>query len=70
MQAQIRDSGARCVFPEAGHDPRLAETVASGTGASVGPALDPEGAGQEPGPALYEALLTGLADSLAACLGD
>lgn len=70
VQAEIRDSGARCIFPEAGHDPRLAETVAGGTGANMGPALDPEGTAQEPGPGLYEALLMQLADNLAACLGD
>ncbi len=57
-----------CIFPEAGHDPKLIGTLAEGTGARIGGALDPEGRGLPPGPGLYEALLNGVADALLACL--
>lgn len=58
-----------CVFPEANHDARLSEQLASEAGLKLGGALDPEGSSLEPGPALYPALLTGLAGTLADCLG-
>lgn len=61
-------AGAACVFPEANHDAGLAAQVAADTGARLGGALDPEGAGLPPGPDLYPALLAGLAGTIAACL--
>jgi len=70
--AAIRDliaaRGAVCLFHEPQFRPALARTVAEGTGARPG-VLDPLGASLEPGPGLYPALLTGLADGLADCLG-
>jgi zinc transport system substrate-binding protein len=59
--AAAQDKGAACVFPEANHDPGMAEQVAADTGARLGGALDPEGSGLTPGPDLYPALVTGLA---------
>lgn len=67
--ALARDGGAVCVFPEAGHDPKPAEALAEATGLRVGEPLDPEGLGMDPGPALYGALMTALADRIAACAG-
>ncbi|MBC2836221.1 zinc ABC transporter substrate-binding protein [Gemmobacter straminiformis] len=60
---------AACLFPEAQHDPALAEQLASGAGLRLGPALDPVGSTLEPGPAAYAALLTALADGMTTCLG-
>jgi zinc transport system substrate-binding protein len=61
---------ALCVFPEANHDPALSAQLAEATGTRLGGALDPEGAGLEPGAGLYPALLTGLAQTLADCLSQ
>ncbi len=68
IRALVRDTGAACVFREPQFRPALVETVVAGTGAEVG-VLDPVGATLEPGPGLYPALLRGLADGLADCLG-
>jgi zinc transport system substrate-binding protein len=57
-----------CIFPEPQHDPRLAERLASDTGARLGAPLDPEGAGLDPGPQLYGKLLSDLAGTLVDCL--
>ena len=58
----------RCVFTEPQFAPRIVATVTEGTEVRTG-VLDPLGAGMEPGAALYPAVLKGMADSLAACLG-
>lgn len=69
--AELRDAteggAVLCIFPEAQHDPKLAEQLAEGSGARLGPALDPNGSTLEPGPGLYAALLTGLADAMTGC---
>ena len=67
-RAALEASGAACIFVEAGEPARLAERVAEGTGAAIA-AIDPLGAGIEPGPALYPELLTALAGDIASCLG-
>lgn len=56
-----------CLFPETNHDPRLVATIAEGTGARVGAALDPEGAALPNGPGLYGDMLRALADAIAEC---
>lgn len=58
-----------CIFPEQNHDPALAQQLAEATGLRLGAPLDPEGVALNPGPGLYAALLTGLADALTDCLG-
>jgi zinc transport system substrate-binding protein len=69
--AAIRDrviaAGVVCAFAEPEFAPALVETVIEGTPARAG-RLDGIGAGLDPGPDLYPALLDGLADDLAACL--
>lgn len=65
----VRDGRATCAFPDAGHDPKPAVALAGETGLEVGEALDPEGLGMAPGPALYAALMTALAEKIAACAG-
>jgi zinc transport system substrate-binding protein len=70
--AEIRDriaaEGVVCVFAEPQFEPRLVATVIEGSAARSG-VLDPIGADLDPGPGLYPALLTGLAQGLADCLG-
>ena len=66
LQASL--GSALCIFPETQHDPKMVETLAADTGLRIGGALDPEGAGLEPGPQVYGAILSGMADTLIACL--
>ena len=68
IRSEMREHSALCVFIEPQLDPKLAQTAAEGSGARVA-VLDPLGADLEPGPALYPALVEGLAQSLADCLG-
>ena len=68
LRDDLRAGGAVCAFPEAQHDPRLVATVVEGSGTRMGGTLDPSGTALEPGPGLYAALMTGLAETLAACL--
>lgn len=69
IRERVRDEEVVCVFAEPQFEPRLVATVTEGTDARTG-TLDPEGAGMAPGPELYPRLLRGLAEGLAACLGD
>lgn len=69
VTALLRDGSAVCIFPEAGHDPKPEASLAEVTGVKLGELLDPEGLGLEPGPALYAALMTALAEKIAACAG-
>lgn len=68
MQAIVAAGGALCLFPEAQHDPALLQQVLEGTSARMGGAIDPVGSTLEAGPAAYEALMQGLAQTLADCL--
>jgi zinc transport system substrate-binding protein len=68
LQAQMQGAGPRCIFPEVQHDPKLVAQMAEAAGARLGGALDPEGAGVDPGPGAWAAILTGMADTIAACL--
>lgn len=69
--AEIRDlaeHGAVCIFPEVQHDPKMVETIVADTGVKQGGALDPTGSSMDPGPDLYPAVLSTMADTLVACL--
>ena len=68
LRAATEGGAVACVFPEAQHDAGPAEQLAEGTGARLGAALDPVGSTLEPGPALYAALMRGLAGALSDCL--
>jgi zinc transport system substrate-binding protein len=63
----LRAAGAACVFAEPQFPDSLLALVTEGTGARTG-VLDPLGAGIEPGPGLYPALLRQMAASLRDCL--
>jgi len=68
LRTELAEGGVICAFPEAQHDPALVETVVEGTGVRIGGTLDPSGSSLEPGPGLYAGLITGMADTLLACL--
>jgi zinc transport system substrate-binding protein len=70
LRATMQAGTPLCIFPEANHDPKLVATMVEGSGARIGAPLDPEGALLDPGPGLYDALLTGLADALTGCLAE
>lgn len=63
-----RATSVACVFPESQHDKRLAEQLASESGARLGAPLDPNGSTLTMGPGLYAALMTGLVDNLTGCV--
>ncbi len=70
LRRRIGERAVRCVFTEPQFQPALAKTLTEGTDTRLG-VLDPlgGGAGVEPGPGLYGALMRGLARSFAGCLG-
>lgn len=69
LQTALQQDKATCLFPEAQHDPALAEQLIQGTTLRLGAELDPVGSTLTPGPDAYDALLTGLATAIADC-GD
>lgn len=72
--AHLRDlqekagADALCLFPEAGHDPKLLAQMAEATGVKLGAPLDPEGVAQAPDRGAYLGTLRALAESLTSCL--
>lgn len=68
--AELRSgiSDAACIFPEANHSADYLRLLTEGTDVKIGAALDPEGSTLEPGPGLYSALLTGLANAISDCV--
>jgi zinc transport system substrate-binding protein len=68
LRATIRQSGVACLFPELGQPEAATVVLAEGTAVRIGTPLDPEGRSLLPGPDLYPALLTGLAEAIADCV--
>jgi zinc transport system substrate-binding protein len=69
LREKIHRLEARCVFSEPQFEPKLIQTLISGTSASAGN-LDPLGSGLPPGKEAYFQLMLNLSEKLAACLGD
>jgi zinc transport system substrate-binding protein len=67
LRDKVISAGAACVFAEPQFEPGVVNTVIEATSAKAA-VLDPEGATLTEGPELYAQLITGLADSLVACL--
>lgn len=65
----LRSGKVICLFPEAQQDPALVSQMADGTGVRIGGALDPVGSSLDPGPGAYAAMLTGIARTIADCVG-
>jgi zinc transport system substrate-binding protein len=70
LRTSVETGTPICIFPEGQFDPALVTQMAEGTGIRIGAPLDPEGSTLEPGPGLYAALMTGLAGTIADCLGQ
>ncbi len=68
LREMVVAGGAVCVFPEVQHDPVMVEQMVEGTPARIGAPLDPVGSSLEPGPGLYAALMTGMAQGIADCV--
>lgn len=68
LRAEIEAGTPVCIFPETQFDPALVTQMADGTDIRVGGPLDPEGSTLPPGPGLYAALMTDLAETIASCL--
>jgi len=69
VRALLAGGDVACVFPAAGQDPAQAAQLVEGTGARLGPPLDPEAVSVAPGADLYQRLIGGLAEAIAACAG-
>ena len=67
LRARLQRGEIACIFPDAGTNPRIVETLAEGTNARIGRPLDPEGRLQEPGPDLYAKVLADIADAIIDC---
>jgi len=68
IRQELAEEGAVCIFPEAQHDPAWVATVVGDSGVRIGAPLDPSGTTLPYGPGLYDALLTGIAQSIADCV--
>lgn len=68
LQQGLATGQATCLFPEAQHDPALAEQLVEGTTLRLGPPLDPVGSTLIPGTGAYAALLETLAGAITGCL--
>ncbi len=69
LRDKVMSARTACVFAEPQFEPAVVHTIIEGTSARSA-TLDPEGAGLTEGPRLYEQLISGLVDSLVACLGN
>ncbi len=67
IHKRIKSQGVTCVFTEPQFQPKLVQTLISGTGAQAG-TLDPVGADLPLGPDLYFKMMRKLATSMSACL--
>lgn len=68
LRALLASGAVACLFPEAQHDPALALQLAEDTPTRLGGPLDPVGSAIPPGAGAYEALMTGIAETLVDCL--
>ena len=68
LRAALADYDIGCVFSEPQFEPDLVRTVVAGTRIGTG-TLDPLGFGVEPGPDAWFAIMRGLGDAVADCLG-
>jgi zinc transport system substrate-binding protein len=69
LRQKIRKLEAICVFSEPQFEPKLVNTLISGTETSAG-VLDPLGMALTPGEDAYFQLMNALSKNLASCLGD
>lgn len=70
LRSQIAETDATCAFPEYAHDGALIATAIEGSDTRLGGELSPEGSALPPGAGQYEAVLTGMADTIIDCLAQ
>ena len=70
LRAMLDERGVVCIFPEVNHSSAYVDVVVENTGVRIGEELDPAGVLLEYGPGQYGALMTGLAESIAACVTE
>lgn len=68
IRTRVSQSGARCAFPEYGHDPALIGSVLQDSDGRIAGEIDPAGQGIAAGPDFYGRLMRDLAGRLASCL--
>ncbi len=68
LRAALAEYDIGCVFSEPQFEPDLVRSVVAGTRIGTG-TLDPLGFGVEPGPGAWFAIMRGLGDAVAECLG-
>lgn len=68
IQTQIQASGARCAFPETGHDTRLVSRAIENSAANLATPLDPLGSDLPMDADLYIASLRNMGNTLSSCL--
>jgi zinc transport system substrate-binding protein len=68
IRSALEGAGAVCIFPEVQHPEAYAALLTEGSTLRIGAPLDPEGVMLDPGPGLYPALLTGMAQAIADCV--
>jgi len=64
----VNDGNVACLFPEAGQNTAYMDAIIAGGDARIGAPLDPSGILLTPGPGLYDALLTAMADTITNCV--
>lgn len=69
IQEVVEHDKITCVFAEPQYDPGVITAVFGGTGVKTG-VLDPLGSALTPGASFYGDMLSGMAASMAECLGD
>jgi zinc transport system substrate-binding protein len=69
LRDRIAKEGVRCAFAEPQYDAGIIRSLTGDAGIEIG-VLDPLGAGLEPGPLLYDALMRKNVEAVAACLGS
>jgi zinc transport system substrate-binding protein len=70
IRAVFEQSGAVCVFPEVGRDPKFIESLTEGLAVRVGPAQDLEFIERPTGLGQYEAMLRDIGTDIAGCLSQ
>ena len=70
IRAVFEQSGATCVFPEVGRDPKFIATLTEGLPVRVGAAQDLEFIERPVGPGQYEAMLRDIGTGIAGCLTE
>ncbi|MFC0338247.1 zinc transport system substrate-binding protein [Kushneria avicenniae] len=67
LQDKVKSLNVQCVFSEPQFNPRMIESIFGDTAINTSIVLDPLGAGIDPGPGLYDALITHIATSIDEC---